>query len=127
MRSTVNVIVSGILAWTASSIKWEPTTPEGTRFALLQGVREEPGAQFTYALSLPAGFRGRLHRHPADLRVAVLSGELILGGEGETHHGAGSFLIVKAGSRHYDSTRVETVIVCSAVGPWATEYLDAQT
>lgn len=117
-------------AWQPDAIPWQETAPDGTRYALLEGVRDRPGTAFSYAFHIPAGFWDPAHWHSADARVFVVSGALHLGyGDALDRaraeiHPAGSYLIVPAGARHFDGSDQETLILGTAIGPWATHYVD---
>ena len=118
-------------AWTADTIVWQEIGADGTKYALLEGRRDVPGQAFTYAFFIPAGFWDPAHWHTADARVAVLSGSLYLG-YGNAHDdaklmgfGAGSYVLVPANARHFDGSDEDTLIIGTAVGPWATHYVDA--
>ena len=117
-------------AWTAETIPWEEVAEDGTKYALLEGRRDTPSEVFSYAFYIPAGFWDPPHAHTADARVFVLSGTLYLG-YGEVFersrleaYPAGSYLLVPAGAHHFDGSEEETLILGTAVGPWATHYVD---
>jgi hypothetical protein len=119
------------VAWTPDTIPWQRTNPDGTRFALLEGVRDTAGVPFTYAFFIPAGVWDAPHRHAATARVMVAKGRLRLG-MGETMDKArasafptGSIVIVPAGAAHFDGSDEDTIIIGTAVGPWSTDYVDA--
>lgn len=109
-------------------IVWQRTDPAGTKFALLDGVRDKAGVSFTYAFFIPAGLWDAPHSHSADARVFVAKGVLWLG-YGDVldktkavAYPAGSYVLVPAGARHFDGSDRETVIYGVAVGPWSTTY-----
>lgn len=117
-------------AWKVESITWERAAPNGTRYALLEGVRERPGVAFSYAFSIPAGVWDSPHSHSATARVFVARGVLKLGyGDGADRsraiaYPAGSYLVVPAGAVHFDGADEDTIIIGTAVGPWSTTYVD---
>ncbi len=117
-------------AWNPDGIAWQRTNPDGTRFALLEGVRDRPGAAFTYAFFIPAGVWDAAHSHAATARVFVARGALRLGyghridRAAATIYPAGSVLLVPAGARHFDGAEVDTIIIGTATGPWSTDYVD---
>lgn len=41
--------------WTVDGIPWQTQGSGGTRFALLEGRRDQAGAAFSYAFFIPAG------------------------------------------------------------------------
>ncbi|NJK43054.1 MAG: hypothetical protein HC933_01240 [Pleurocapsa sp. SU_196_0] len=119
------------MAFSADSFPWGEPAPDGSRYALLEGRRDVDGALFTYAFFIPAGFWDAAHWHSRDARVFVLSGALHLGygdvlePESATVFGAGAFVLVPAGARHFDGSDVDTVIVGVASGVWTTHYVDS--
>ena len=114
-------------AWDAKSIKWQDIGADGTKSALLEGRRDVPGEAFTYAFFIPAGYHEH-HWHSADARVAVIQGALnisfgeSLDLEHMTAYSVGSFLLVPANVKHTMSADVDTIIIGTAVGPWATHH-----
>ena len=119
------------MVWTPEAIPWQRTNPDGTRFAVLEGVRDKVGVPFTYAFFIPAGVWDAPHRHAATARVVVAKGCLHLGlGERMDKARAsafpvGSTVIVPAGAAHFDGSDEDTIIIGTAVGPWSTDYVDA--
>lgn len=119
------------IGWSPDTIPWQRTNPDGTRFALLEGVRDKAGVPFTYAFFIPAGVWDGPHRHAATARVVVAKGKLHLGlGERmdearATVFPTGSILIVPADAAHFDGADEDTIIIGTAVGPWSTDYVDA--
>lgn len=127
-----NPLAAAPLAWTPDSIPWQRTNPDGTRFALLEGVRDQAGVPFTYAFFIPAGGWDGPHSHAATARVVVARGKLHLG-YGRTLDRAaasafptGSVVIVPADSVHFDGADEDTIIIGTAIGPWSTDYVDAR-
>ena len=116
--------------WTVDQIPWQTEGAQGTRFALLEGRRDQLGTAFTYAFSIPAGVWDAPHSHSATARVFVARGTLRIGygasfdKAAARSYPAGSVIVVPAGAIHYDGADVDTVIIGTAVGPWSTRYLD---
>jgi hypothetical protein len=116
--------------WRPDTIVWQQTNADGTRFALLEGVRDRPGVPFTYAFFIPAGVWDGPHSHGATVRVFVASGALALGYGKELDRAqarrftAGSVLLVPAGAVHFDGAAEDTIIIGTATGPWSTDYVD---
>lgn len=112
-------------AWNAATINWQEINPDGTKYAVLQGRRDVPGEAFTYAFFIPANYWEH-HWHSADARVAVVQGELkvafgsSLDKANAKGHGVGSFLLVPKNIQHTMGATVDTIIIGTAVGPWAT-------
>lgn len=119
-------------AWHPDQIEWQDVAPDGSRYALLEGVRDQVGEPFSYAFFIPAGFWDPAHWHTADARVFVVSGTLRLGyGDAldqprAESFPAGSYVLVPAGARHFDGSDEDTLILGTAVGPWATYYVDPE-
>ncbi len=116
-------------AWTPSTIHWQELNPDGTKYSVLQGRRDVPGETFTYAFFIPAGYWEH-HWHSADARVAVIQGELkvaygpALDKAGAKGYAVGSFILVPKNVQHTMGATVDTIIIGSAVGPWATHRHD---
>lgn len=113
--------------WNPDTIRWQRTNPDGTKFALLEGVRDRAGVAFSYAFFVPAGVWDAAHSHAATARAFVARGSLHLG-YGTTLDKArakvlpaGSYLVVPAGAAHFDGSDVDTLIIGTAVGPWSTD------
>jgi hypothetical protein len=119
------------LAWNLNNIIWHEISPDGTKYSLLEGRRDIAGEAFTYAFFIPAGFWDPAHWHTADARIAVLQGKLYLG-YGNKHEEeklqvfeVGSYILVPEDAKHFDGSYEDTVIIGTAVGPWATYYVDS--
>ena len=114
-------------AWDAKTIVWQDIEPDGTKYALLEGDRNTPGKAFTYAFFIPAGYWEH-HWHTQDARVAVVSGALKVSfGEkldknGAKAYPAGSYLLVPANVKHSMGADMDTIIIGTAIGPWATHH-----
>jgi len=114
-------------AWDAKTIVWQDIEPDGTKYALLEGDRNTPGKAFTYAFFIPAGYWEH-HWHTQDARVAVVLGALnvsfgeTLDKNGAKSYPAGSYLLVPANVKHSMGADVDTIIIGTAVGPWATHH-----
>ncbi len=116
--------------WTVDSIPWQSAAPNGTRYALLEGVRNEPDSLFSYAFFIPAGTWDTPHWHSTAARVFVAKGALRIGyganfdRTAAKTYPAGSYVLVPAHAVHFDGAEVDTVIVGVATGIWSTTYLD---
>ena len=117
-------------AWTPDTIPWQSAAPNGTRYALLEGVRDQLGVPISYASAIPAGVWDGPHSHSATARVFVARGTLKIGygpiadKRRASAYPAGSYVIVPAGAVHFDGSDEDTVIIGTAIGPWSTTYLD---
>ncbi|RXR06460.1 cupin domain-containing protein [Pseudoxanthomonas composti] len=116
--------------WSPDSVDWQDISADGTRYRLLEGERERPGAAFSYAFFVPAGAWDAPHSHSTTARIFVARGELRLGyGErmdkvAVKAYPAGSYLVVPAGMVHFDGAESDTLIFGTASGPWKTTYTD---
>ncbi len=125
--AAVAMLAQSQQAWDAKTIVWQDIEPDGTKYALLEGDRNTPGKAFTYAFFIPAGYWEH-HWHTQDARVAVVSGALKVSfGEkldknGAKAYPAGSYLLVPANVKHSMGADVDTIIIGTAVGPWATHH-----
>ncbi len=116
--------------WAIDSIPWQEQAADGSRFALLEGSREAPGEAFSYAFFIPAGGFDGPHAHSTTARVFVARGALKLG-YGSTADPAtmitypqDSYVVVPARTVHFDGADVDTIIIGTATGRWATTYVD---
>jgi quercetin dioxygenase-like cupin family protein len=117
----------GPFAVRVDDIPWDLLHPDGTRSTTLCGSREA-GRSFAYGFFVPAGVWDAPHSHSAEAWIVVARGELRLGygkkmkRSAATAYPVGSFLCVPAGVVHFDGAEIDTIIVGTAVGPWATTY-----
>ncbi|NIJ08871.1 quercetin dioxygenase-like cupin family protein [Sphingomonas vulcanisoli] len=122
-----------VAGWTADTIPWQSAAPNGTKFALLEGNREKAYTAFSYAFYIPASVWDSPHYHSATARVFVAKGTLKIGYGTVTNRGqaksypAGSYVIVPAGTVHFDGSDEDTIIIGTAIGPWTTTYLDGSS
>jgi quercetin dioxygenase-like cupin family protein len=98
-----------------------PGYPPGYARMMLEGKADQPGAH-TYRVRIPAGFRVEPHTHPADEHITVLQGPWYLG-LGESFDTSrlkalptGSFVVIPAGTPHFNSTENEAIIQAHGVG-----------
>jgi len=116
-------------AWDPKTIRWQEVDSDGTKYALLEGRRDVRGEAFTYAFYIPAGYHEH-HWHSSDARVAVVQGALkvsfaeTLDLDHLTSYPVGSYLLVPANVKHTMAADVDTIIIGTAVGPWATHHHD---
>jgi quercetin dioxygenase-like cupin family protein len=124
---------TGVRIVTPSDIQWVPVPgyPPGYARMMLEGKADEPGAH-TYRVRIPAGFRVEPHTHPADERITVLQGPWYLG-LGESFDTSrlkavptGSFVIIPAGTPHFNSTENEAIIQVHGVGVVSITYVSTK-
>ncbi len=124
------VAPSGAVTIYPDAIPWGPPAADGSRFSLLDGVREVAGQSFAYAFALPPGLWDKPHRHSTTARIFVLKGVLKLGWGPQMDKRnartfpAGSFVVVPADAVHFDGADEESIILGVANGAWATRYED---
>jgi quercetin dioxygenase-like cupin family protein len=118
------------LAVDIESIPWEEPSPSGSRYALLAGHPEVPGAPFAFALRLSAGFVDPPHTHHSELVGTVRMGRLLVGfGRRPTRGGeavvaVGETVTIPAGVPHYGEALETSIVIGQATGPWRTTYED---
>ena len=116
-------------SWQPSRIEWQEHNADGTKYVLLEGVRDVPGVAFTYAFFIPAGVWDSPHLHTADARIVVVKGALQLGygvvldKSRAQRYPLGSYLLVPANHDHFDGADEDTIIIGTAVGVWQTSYV----
>ena len=125
-------ILAGIGAMAAFVVQAQVVTPEelkfqrnpatGSEIAVVMGDPSK-AAPFVVRVKYPQGFKAMPHSHPIDLQVTVLSGTM-LWAEGETFdesklkaYEAGSFILEKANSPHYQMAKTPVVFQASGTGP----------
>jgi quercetin dioxygenase-like cupin family protein len=98
--------------WTAKTVHWQTSSPDGTKWAVLEGKADAPGKSFTYAAFVPAGYQDR-HSHSSDAWVAVAQGTLKISFGGDHDHfeayPTGSVLFVPANVEHTMAADEDTV------------------
>ena len=114
--------------WTAKTIHWQTTAPDGTKWAVLEGKSDVPGQVFTYAAFIPAGYQNQ-HSHSSDAWVAVAQGALkVKFGGDQTNtetYPVGSVLFVPANVEHTMAADEDTILIGTATGPWSTHHHEA--
>lgn len=120
-----------LAVWRADSIVWQIDRPNGTKLALLEGDWNKPGMPFTYAFYMPADVWFQPHTHPADARIVVLRGTLLLGTgdkldkDKTTALSVGDAGFVPAGLPHYEGSKGVTILLGTAIAPWGTTFVEA--
>jgi quercetin dioxygenase-like cupin family protein len=137
MKRLFLLSISVLLAGSASgsqaksaALKWmdgPPGLPSGSKFAVVSG---DPGKEGTFVIraKFPAGYAVPAHHHPADERVAVLSGRLGYGMSDKLDKAkaktltAGHHVVMKADMNHWVFARSPTLIQVSGKGPFQIVY-----
>ena len=116
-----------VRAWDATNIVRQDTFPDGSKYSVLEGDKNAPGKEFTYAAFVPAGSCDtHPHFHSQDAHVAVISGarRLAVGPNPDKaaskNYPAGNFVFVPANVEHTMGADVDTIIIGTAIRPWKT-------
>ncbi|MDO8520018.1 MAG: cupin domain-containing protein [Deltaproteobacteria bacterium] len=103
--------------------------PPGAKISILHGNPKAPGF-FAMRIEAPGGYTIPPHWHPADEHVTVISGtfNMGIGSQMDKTKGkalpAGSFAMMKKGTRHFAWTKGKTVVQVHAMGPWGINYVN---
>jgi quercetin dioxygenase-like cupin family protein len=118
---------------TATPLHWTAAPsllPPGALIAVVSGDPTRPGRS-TIQLAMPDGYRMPPHSHPADERVEVKQGTLLVG-MGDRFDArktlpltVGDTAVAPAGVHHYSVARGATVVVVTFMGPYTITYLNA--
>ncbi len=116
----------------AAPFHWGPAPavfPPGARMAVVSGDPSKEGP-FTIRLSMPNGYRIPPHFHPTDEAVEVARGTLLFG-MGDTLDvaktqamKAGAKGSVAANMHHFVIAKGLTVVIVTAMGPFAMTYVN---
>jgi len=115
-----------------SDIKWNdaPSIGPGAKTAVIDGDPKSTGS-FVMRLKLPPKTKIRVHTHPADENVTILSGTLYFaaGDKFDTttakQFGPGSYFSIGKGKPMFAyTTNKETILQLNGNGPWGLTYLD---
>ena len=139
MRELIFAIAVGAFAasdapekrvWSADQIEWQRIDKDGTKYAVLDGNREEAGKPFTYAFWMPGGVWVKPHTHTQQAHVVVVKGSIKLGYGTKMDKAktmelkAGQIFIVRAGEAHFEGSDGECLIIGTALGGWKTKELE---
>ena len=114
-------------------IKWTdaPSIGPGAKTAVIDGDPKSSGP-FVMRLKLPPKSTIKLHTHPADENVTILSGTLHFSANDKFDtktakaFGPGSYFSIGKGKPMFAyTTDKETVMQLHGMGPWGITYLDA--
>ena len=109
---------------TPDNIKWTPGTGmnAGQMVAVLYGNPDKPGP-FVIRIKSPDGYKVSPHYHASDENITVVQGTLLLG-FGDTLDATkttavptGGFYSIPKGVHHYATTKGETIVEISSMGP----------
>ncbi len=119
-----------VKSWSLDTIPWGNPGENGSKFAVLEGLSDQPGADFTFAFYLPDGEWFPGHWHCADARTFVAKGTLLLG-EGTrkntqkiVEHPEGSYVIIPHKYEHFEGAKGDLTIIFTGRGPWCTRMTE---
>jgi quercetin dioxygenase-like cupin family protein len=116
--------------WNAETIVWQRLDGDGTKYAVLDGNREEAGKPFTYAFWMPGGVWVKPHTHTQQAHVVVVKGSIRLGYGSRMDKAAtvllkaGDYFVVRAGEAHFEGSDEECLIIGTPLGGWKTKELE---
>jgi quercetin dioxygenase-like cupin family protein len=118
---------------TSTPLQWAAAPsllPPGALIAVVSGDPAGPG-QSTIELSMPDGYRMPPHSHPADERVEVKQGTLLVGmgdrldAKKTLPLTVGDTVVAQAGMHHYSVARGATIVAVMFMGPYTITYVNA--
>jgi quercetin dioxygenase-like cupin family protein len=116
----------------AADLKWgdaPPGLPPGAKLAVLAGDPNKKGL-FTVRLQTPAGYKVPPHTHPTAEHITVISGTFNIGTGDKFDEaagkemGAGGYMVMPPGMKHYAWTPAETIIQVQGMGPFVIKYVN---
>ena len=99
------------------------------KLAVLAGDPNKKGL-FTVRLRTPAGYKVSPHTHPTSEHITVISGTFNIGTGDKFDEatgkemGAGGYMVMPPGMKHYAWTPGETIIQVHGMGPFAINYVN---
>jgi len=115
-----------------ADLKWgnsPPGLPTGAKLAVLAGDPNMKGL-FMVRLQTPAGYKVLPHTHPTAEHITVISGTINIGTGDKLDEaagkelGAGGYMSMPAGMKHYAWTPAETIIQVHGMGPFVINYVN---
>ncbi len=115
-----------------ADLKWgdaPPALPAGAKMAVLAGDPNKKGL-FTVRLQTPAGYKVPPHTHPTSEHITVISGTFYIGTGDKFDEvagkelGAGGYMVMPAGMKHYAWTPAEAIIQVHSMGPFVIKYVN---
>src|SRR5438067_10662840 len=111
-----------------ADLKWGDAPP-GAKLAVLAGDPNKKGL-FTVRLQTPAGYKVPPHTHPTAEHITVISGTFNIGTGDKFDEaagkelGAGGYMVMPPGMKHYAWTPAETIIQVHGMGPFVIKYVN---
>jgi len=115
-----------------ADLKWgdaPPGLPPGAKLAVLAGDPNKKGP-FTVRLQTPAGYKVPPHTHPTTEHITVISGTFNIGTGDKFDEaagkelGAGGYMVMPPGMKHYAWTPAEAIIQVHGIGPFVIKYVN---
>jgi len=115
-----------------ADLKWgdaPPGLPPGAKLAVLAGDPNKKGL-FTVRLQTPAGYKVPPHTHPTSEHITVISGTFNIGTGDKFDEaagkemGAGGYMVMPSGMKHYAWTPAEATIQVQGMGPFVIKYVN---
>jgi quercetin dioxygenase-like cupin family protein len=115
-----------------ADLKWgytPPGLPPGAKLAVLAGDPNKKGL-FTVRLQTPAGYKVPPHTHPTSEHITVISGTFNIGTGDKFDEaagkemGAGGYMVMPPGMKHYAWTPAEAIIQVQGMGPFVINYVN---
>jgi quercetin dioxygenase-like cupin family protein len=115
-----------------ADLKWgdaPPGLPPGAKLAVLAGDPNKKGL-FTVRLQTPAGYKVPPHTHPTSEHITVISGTFSIGTGDKFDEpagkemGAGGYMVMPPGMKHYAWTPAEAIIQVQGMGPFVIKYVN---
>ena len=133
-KSTESTTSEQHIVLNPADLKWgdaPPGLPAGAKLAVLAGDPNKKGL-FTVRLQTPAGYKVPPHTHPTAEHITVISGTFDIGTGDEFDEatgkelGAGGYMVMPAGMKHYAWTPAETIIQIDGMGPFVIRYANPE-
>jgi quercetin dioxygenase-like cupin family protein len=131
-KSTESTTSEQHIVLNPADLKWEdapPGLPPEAKLAVLAGDPNKKGL-FTVRLQTPAGYKVPPHTHPTTEHITVISGTFNIGAGDKFDEaagkelGAGGFIIMPPGMKHYAWTTAETITQIHGMGPFVINYVN---
>jgi quercetin dioxygenase-like cupin family protein len=131
-KSTESATSEQHIVLSPGDLKWmdaPPGLPAGAKMTVLEGDPNKKGL-FTVRLQTPAGYKIPPHTHPTTEHITVISGTFNIGTGDKFDEatgkelGAGSYMVMPTGMKHYAWTTADTIIQVHAMGPFVINYVN---
>jgi uncharacterized protein DUF4437 len=133
-KSTESAMSDQHVVLNPADLKWgdaPPGLPPGAKMAVLDGDPNKKGP-FTVRMQAPAGYKVLPHTQPTTEHVTVISGTFNIGTGDKFDEatgkkfGAGGYMVMPTGMKHYAWTTTETIIQINGMGPFVIKYVNPE-